>query len=226
MKTLVLPGEPVSGWLVLIGGGEFSFGETDEIDRFLLEKMPAGNRRIAFIPTASGSPDYARHLGEYFRKLDSALEVTNVPVYRSRDLRRGRNLEAIRSAGMVYLGGGITNLVADTLRGTATEAAIREASAGGAVVAGIGAGAAVFGEYAADAQRQGNVVPGFGWIPGAAVETNYRPDASETLKRMMSAPRVTIGLGIPVSTAVAIAPDRTATILGDGQVAVVRRPGA
>ena len=36
--------------LVLIGGGEFSFGETREIDEFLLRSMPAERRVVAFIP--------------------------------------------------------------------------------------------------------------------------------------------------------------------------------
>src|SRR4051812_35245245 len=34
--------------LVLIGGGEFSFGETREIDEFLLRSMPADRRTVAF----------------------------------------------------------------------------------------------------------------------------------------------------------------------------------
>ena len=36
MNDLRIPGEPTNGWLVLIGGGEFSFGETREFDEFLL----------------------------------------------------------------------------------------------------------------------------------------------------------------------------------------------
>ena len=30
----------MQGWIVLIGGGEFSFGDTEEVDRFLVTKMP------------------------------------------------------------------------------------------------------------------------------------------------------------------------------------------
>ncbi|HEY0789185.1 MAG TPA: Type 1 glutamine amidotransferase-like domain-containing protein [Thermoanaerobaculia bacterium] len=223
MTTLSLPGTPTNGWIVLIGGGEFSFGETAEIDRFLLEKMPAGRKRIAFIPTASGSPDYAGHLGAYFRQIDPSLETINVPVYRARDLRRGRNLDAIRSAGLVYIGGGVTRLLADTLRETPTEEAMREALAAGAVVAGIGAGAAALGSWATDQERPGGAVRGFGWIPGAAIETMFDPQQSEPLRRLMSLPEVSLGIGIPRGTALGIAPDRTGTIVGEGQVAVVRR---
>ncbi|HEU5161873.1 MAG TPA: Type 1 glutamine amidotransferase-like domain-containing protein [Thermoanaerobaculia bacterium] len=223
MPQLLLPGPPTPGWIVLIGGGEFSFGETAEIDRFLLGKMPADRRRVAFIPTASGSPDYAGHLGTYLRGLDASLEVINVPVYRARDLRRGRNLDAIRGAGLVYIGGGITRLLADTLRETPTEAAMREALQAGAVVAGIGAGAACLGAWAADQERPGGAVRGFGWLPETAVETAFDAEHSEPLRRLMSLPEIRLGIGIPRATALAIAPDRTGTIIGDGQVAVVRK---
>src|SRR4030081_1149516 len=53
--------------LVLIGGGEFSFGETREIDEFLLRSMPADRRTVAFIPAASGSAEYAVHFGKYLQ---------------------------------------------------------------------------------------------------------------------------------------------------------------
>ena len=74
--------------LVLIGGGEFSFGETREIDELLISRMPGDRRTIAFLPTASGSAEYAVHLGEYFRGIDPSVNVVNVPVYRGRDSRR------------------------------------------------------------------------------------------------------------------------------------------
>src|SRR4051812_20759853 len=86
--------------VVLIGGGAFSFGETREIDEFLLAQMPADRRRVAFIPTASGSAEYAQHLGKYFREIDPTVETVNVPVYRGRDNRRLKNINHIFGAGM------------------------------------------------------------------------------------------------------------------------------
>src|SRR6185436_9179429 len=84
--------------LVLIGGGEFSFGETREIDQFLLSRMPADRRTVAFLPTASGSPEYAGHIGKYFQELDATVTTLNVPVYRGRDSRRQKNLAALAAA--------------------------------------------------------------------------------------------------------------------------------
>jgi len=110
--------------LVLIGGGEFPFGETGPIGEYLLSHLPADSRSVAFLPTASGSPEYAAHIGKYFRDIDASIDTINVPVYRGRDNRRPKNLEQIAGAGLVYLGGGdlfaalMTELVFD-LSGTA-----------------------------------------------------------------------------------------------------------
>src|SRR5690242_18685144 len=147
--------------LALIGGGEFSFGETREIDAQLLARMPADRRTIAFLPTASGSAEYAGHLGKYFRELDPGVEVVNVPVYRGRDARRTKSLNAILASGMVYLGGGVTNNLLETIRETATEMALRDAAANGAVIAAIGAAASCFGTHARD-MRSGGALPGLG----------------------------------------------------------------
>ncbi len=106
---------PVS-LLVLIGGGEFSFGETREIDELLLRSMPSDRRTIAFLPTASGSAEYAGHIGKYFHELDPSVETVNIPIYRGRDARRAKSLGALLSAGMIYLGGGVTNQLLITLR--------------------------------------------------------------------------------------------------------------
>src|SRR5688500_12947527 len=107
--------------LVLIGGGEFSFGETREIDELLLARMPRDKRTVAFLPTASGSAEYAGHFGTYLHGLDPSVNVVNVPLYRGRDNRRQKNLTAILNAGMVYLGGGVTNNLAPMLRESPAE---------------------------------------------------------------------------------------------------------
>lgn len=208
--------------LVLIGGGEFSFGETREIDELLLAKMPKDRRTIAFLPTASGSAEYAVHLGKYFSELDSSVTVVNVPIYRGRDSRRGKNLNTILSAGMVYLGGGVTNNLLSTLRESPADIAMRDAAANGAVIAAIGAAASSFGAWARDV-RGGSALPGLGWLSRTVVETAFDPANDTGLRRMMSLPDVELGLGIPAKTALVIGPEGDATIVGDGQIAAFRK---
>jgi cyanophycinase-like exopeptidase len=209
--------------LVLIGGGEFSFGETREIDELLIARMPAGNRTVAFLPTASGSAEYAGHFGTYLRGIDPSLEVLNVPVYRGRDSRRPKNLTAIQSAGLVYLGGGVTNNLLDTIRESATELAMREAAANGAVIAAIGAAASCFGTFARDMRGGTSALPALGWLAGTAVDTGFEPENDVALRRLMSLPDVTLGLGIPVRTALVIGADGEGEIAGEGQIAAFRK---
>lgn len=208
--------------LVLIGGGEFSFGETREIDTLLLAKMPPDRRTIAFLPTASGSSEYAAHIGKYFRELDPGVEVVNVPIYRGRDARRQKSLNAILSAGMVYLGGGVTNTLLETVRESAAEMALRDAAANGAVIAAIGAAASCFGTHARDV-RSGGALAGLGWLAKTVVDTGFDPQNDVALRRLMSLPDIELGLGIPAKTAIVIDADGAGEIVGEGKIAAFRK---
>lgn len=207
-------------FLALIGGGEFSFGETREIDELLVRAMPAGNRTIAFIPTASGSAEYATHLGRYFREIDPTLEVVNVPIYRGRDSRRQKNLNTILGAGMVYLGGGVTNNLLGTLRESAAEIALRDAASNGAVIAAIGAAASSFGTHVRDMRGVTASIDGMGWLPNTAIDAGFD---DTTLRRLMSLPDIRLGVGIPAKTALAIHADGSTQVVGEGQIAAYRK---
>lgn len=208
--------------LALIGGGEFSFGDTREIDTQLLSLMPPDRRTIAFLPTASGSAEYASHIGKYFRELDPNVEVINVPIYRGRDARRQKSLATIASAGMVYLGGGVTNNLLETIRETVAEVALRDAAANGAVIAAIGAAASCFGTHARD-MRSGGALPALGWLTQTVVDTGFDPQNDVALRRLMSFPDVTLGIGIPAKTAIFVGENGESAIVGDGQIAAFRK---
>ncbi|MFL6245079.1 MAG: Type 1 glutamine amidotransferase-like domain-containing protein [Thermoanaerobaculia bacterium] len=209
--------------LVLIGGGEFSFGETREIDELLLSRMPRDKRTVAFLPTASGSAEYAGHFGAYLRGLDPTVSVVNVPLYRGRDNRRQKNLAAILSAGMVYLGGGVTNNLAPMLRESPAELAMRDAAANGVVIAAIGAAASCFGISARDMRGNSSAIAALGWLANTVIDTAFDPQNDTALRRLMSLPDVRLGLGIPAKTALVIGRDGNAEIVGEGQVAAFRK---
>ena len=223
MSTLSLPIATPVHWLVLIGGGEFSFGQTREIDEFLVKEMPADRRTIAFLPTASGSAEYALHLGKYFQSIDPAVNVVNVPIYRGRDSRRPKNAAMLRDAGMIYLGGGVSNALLETLRQSPAEQAMRDAAANGTVIAAIGAAAACFGSLARDMRGGVRPLDALDWLPKTVVETGFDPSEDASLRRLMSLPDVQIGVGIPPSTAVAVRGDGSTAIVGNGQIAVFRK---
>ena len=209
--------------LVLIGGGEFSFGDTREIDAMLLARMPADRRTVAFLPTASGSPEYATHFGAYLRGLDPSVEVINVPIYRGRDNRRQKNLDTILSAGLVYLGGGVTNQLLATLPQSPAEIALRDAAANGAVIAAIGAAASCFGTHARDMRGGSSALPAMGWLAHTAIDTGFDAANDTALRRLMSLPEVNVGVGIPAKTALMVSPDGSGEIAGEGQIALFRK---
>ena len=207
--------------LVLIGGGEFSFGETREIDEFLVRSMPADRKRIAFLPTASGSAEYATHLGKHFKQIDAEIETINVPIYRGRDNRRQKNLNALLSAGMIYVGGGVTNNLLETLRESAAEIAMRDAAAHGAIIAAIGAAASCFGTFARDMRGVTSALPALGWLADTVIDAPFDAENDVALRRLMTV--ANHGIGIPPKTAVAIGSDGHAAILGEGKIATYRK---
>ncbi|MDP9360076.1 MAG: Type 1 glutamine amidotransferase-like domain-containing protein [Acidobacteriota bacterium] len=212
--------------LVLIGGGEFSFGETREIDEFLLRSMPPERRTVAFIPAASGSAEYAVHLGRYLHGIDPTVETVNVPIYRGRDSRRQKNLTQLLSAGMIYLGGGVTNNLLAVLRESAADLAMREAASQGAVIAAIGAAASCFGIAARDMHGIAASLPALGWIARTVVDTAFEPENDTNLRRLMSVPETQLGLGIPAGAALAIRNGGETEIIGAGNVAAFRKSQA
>lgn len=207
---------------MLIGGGEFSFGETREIDEFLVSQMQREYRRIAFLPTASGSAEYAQHIGKYFHDIDPTVETVNVPVYRGRDNRRQKNLDLLIGAGLIYIGGGVTNNLLGTLRGSPAELAIRDAAMTGAVVAAIGAAASSFGAHTRDMRTSG-ALEGLGWFPNTVIDAGFDAANDVSLRRMMSLADVDAGIGIPSRTAIAVQGDGSTRVIGPGNIAVFRK---
>lgn len=207
--------------LVLIGGGEFSFGETRAVDESLLSRLPAGRRTVAFVPTASGSSEYGIHFGAYLETLDADVKTTNVPIYRGRDNRRQKNLSMLLSAGLVYLGGGVAANLVQTLRESPAELALRDAAASGALVAAIAASASCFGIHTHD--LRGSTLPGLGWIAGTVIEAGFDPADDTGIRRLMSLPDVELGIGIPPQVALVVAGDGSTEIVGEGSIAVFRK---
>ncbi len=210
MEPLSLRRIEGAGWLALIGGGEFSFGETLEADRAWLDKLePAAT--VRFLPTASGSADYARYFAAYLTdELDRPVEL--VPVYRARDARRGKNVEKIESAPAVYLGGGVAEDLLDVLAESPARAALESRLRAGGVVVAIAAAAQALGAVARG--LRGGVLSGLGWLPGTAVEPNFSPAHDRRLRELLEAPGVDLGLGIPAGSCLLLGPAGEVELVG------------
>lgn len=227
------------GWLVLIGGGEFSFGETLDADAAWIDRAGAGGEAgaegtpaggaedggadsqaggyVGFIPAASGSVDYGHHFSDYLEgELAQVVEV--IPIYRSRDARRGRNLERIAESTAVYLGGGVADHLLEALEGQpAHEALLDRLRSGGTVVA-IAAAAQALGAWVRSIQV-GEHVPGLGWLQGGVVEPNFDPARDRRLRQLLGQPGVSWGLGLPAGSAVLLGPEGEVEVVGTAYLA-------
>jgi hypothetical protein len=181
---------PGDGWLALLGGGEFSFGQTLAADRAWLARCRPGP--VGFVPAASGSNDYPRHFAAYLEEA-FGREVETVPIYRARDARRGRNAERLREVAAAYLVG--------------------ERLASGGMVVAIAAAAQAAGAVARSI-APGQTLPGFGWLPAGVVEPNFDPGHDRRLRRLLRLPGVRWGLGLPAGSAVLLGPGDAGEVVG------------
>lgn len=193
---------PGAAWLALIGGGEFSFGETLGVDRAWLAKAPPGP--VGFLPTASGSADYGRHFATY---LDDTFErrVETIPVYRERDARRSKNAARVADAAAIYLGGGVADELLEVVTGTPVHEALRERLERPGVVAAVAAAAQALG-HAVLPLGGGEVRPGFRWLPGTVIEANFTPAHDRRLRALLESPGAELGLGIPAGSGLLLGP--------------------
>ena len=219
---------PGTGWIALLGGGEFSFGETVDADSVWLEHTDPGT--IGFIPTASGSMDYGELLAEYLSETFQRKTET-VPVFRGRDARRRKNCERLAGLAALYLGGGIVDHFIETIEGTAfAEALLGHLRADGVVVA-IAAAAQALGAYAHSPLEREPIL-GLGWLRGGVIEPNFDPGHDRRLRRLMEEPGVTWGLGIPAGSAVLLGPGGVVETVGtsflldgpDGEYRILGEP--
>jgi cyanophycinase-like exopeptidase len=196
--------------LALIGGGEFTFGETESADAAWLAKAPPGP--VGFVPTASGSVDYGVHftsyLGEYFER-----EVEVIPIYRGRDARRTRNLDRLRSAAAVYLGGGVADTFLDTWAGSPAAEALEERLSEGGLVVAIAAAAQALGQ-AARSLTGGEMLAGLGWLDGAAVETNFSTAHDRRARSLAAVSGVDRVVGLPPGSALLLGPEGAREVVG------------
>lgn len=200
----------MNGWLALLGGGEFTFGETEEADRVWLEKCPAGP--IGFLPAASGSIDYGKHFTAYMKEA-FGREVEVIPVYRDRDARRGKNCERIRACAAVYLGGGVADHLLEAVAGSPAQAALQEKLDGGGLVVAIAAAAQACGAEVRSVFG-GRMIPGLGLLPGGVIETNFDPGHDRRLRKLLEGTAGAFGLGIPAEGAILLGPEGTFEAVG------------
>ena len=135
------------GPVALVGSGEY-LPQMQSIEAALIAGLPG---RYVQLATAA-APEGEASLGRW-RELGAAqarrlgVEQVWVPVVDRDSADDPRNAALVEGAGLVYLSGGNPAYLADTLRGTRTWLAIREAWESTAALAGCSAGAMALSDW-------------------------------------------------------------------------------
>lgn len=120
--------------IFLIGGGEIAKGETKRIDAEIMHLKPRGSNFVFFGTAAGDSDGYAQAIesvfGEHFRV-----------VVASEGKGKEFSKSAIENASVIYLGGGTTKVLMDHFENWELISLLKKAIEGGAIVAGMSAGA-------------------------------------------------------------------------------------
>lgn len=160
----------MAGYLLLEGGAEFG-GLMAQADRRALELAGGLDAQISIVPTAAAPDQNHKRAGangvRWFRSL-GASQVEAVPLIDNASADDPAIVERLRQSRLIYLLGGFTGYLAETLAGSHSFAAMQEAYAAGAVIAGSSAGAMVLCQYYFDPAK-GQVAPGLGLLPHICV---------------------------------------------------------
>lgn len=125
--------------LVAIGGGNWQQKETKHIDQKIIEMSEKPQPRVLFFPTAlKDDQGYAKRFKQYYRLLRCHVDAIRL-------LHSKKTYEQLEKEWLdydiLYLGGGDTKLLMDTLVSTHTDQIIRKAYEAGIIIAGYSAGA-------------------------------------------------------------------------------------
>lgn len=213
-------------YLLLAGGAEFG-GKMSIPDRQAIALAGGEDASIVIVPTAAAPDNNHERAGgngvRWFRSLGSR-SVQLAPLTDPQSAADPGVADLLRRARLIYLLGGFTRYLTETLRGSLAWSGAAEALAEGAVIAGSSAGAMALCEHVY-APASGEVIPGLGHLPNACVLPHHNTFGHRWAERLTEMlPGVTL-LGIDERTAMLNdGPDGAWQVYGQGNVTVYR-PG-
>jgi cyanophycinase len=143
------------GYLLLEGGAEFG-GRMRDPDLKAMDLAGGSNAPIRILPTAAAPDNNHQRAGNngirWFQSL-GARDVLSLPLIDKVSANDNSIAAALREAKLIYMLGGFTGYLGETLKGSAAWEAVLEAYHAGAVVAGASAGAMVMCEFYYDHNR-------------------------------------------------------------------------
>lgn len=160
----------MAGYLLLEGGAEFG-GQMAVPDRRAIELAGGRAARISIIPTAAAPDNNHTRAGNNGVRWFRGLGATNVESLLLIDKASANDASiaaSLRQSRLIYMLGGFTGYLGETLKGSESERAMRDAYEAGAIIAGSSAGAMVMCQYYFNPER-GQVVEGLNFVPNTCV---------------------------------------------------------
>ena len=160
----------MQGYLLLEGGAEFG-GQMSEPDRRAIELAGGPESLISIIPTAAAPDNNHQRAGRngvnWFKSL-GATHVESLPLIDKVSANDPSIVNAISKSRLIYMLGGFTGYLGETLKNSASWQAMLQAYSNGAVIAGSSAGAMVMCQHYFDPGKR-QVVEGLGLLPNTCV---------------------------------------------------------
>ncbi len=158
------------GYLLLEGGAEFG-GRMRDPDLKAIELAGGFDAPIRIIPTAAAPDHNHQRAGNngirWFQSL-GARDVVSLPLIDKVSANDDGIAASLREAKLIYMLGGFTGFLGETLKGSLAWKATLDAYRNGAVIAGSSAGAMVMCEFYYDPGTR-RVVEGLNLVPNSLV---------------------------------------------------------
>jgi len=206
------------GYLILEGGAEFG-GRMREPDLKAIELAGGFGAPIRIIPTAAAPDHNHQRAGNngirWFQSL-GAKDVVSLPLIDKASANDESLAKSLREAKLIYILGGFTGYLGETLKGSAAWEAVLEAYHSSAVIAGSSAGAMVMCGFYYDL-NQGQVVEGLNLVPNSIVLPHHNTFGKSWASRLLEIVQVTL-IGIDEQTGMVDDGAQTWTVYGRGDV--------
>jgi len=216
-----------NGHLLLEGGAEFS-GQMDKPDLRAIELAGGFDAPLRIIPTAAAPDDNHRRAGGNGVRWFQGLGVRDVESLSLIDKASANDegiAQSLHNAKLIYLLGGFTHYLGQTLKGSSAWQGVLDAYNNGAVIGGSSAGAMVMCEFYYD-PSSGKVVEGLNLVPNSLVLPHHNTFGKNWAPKLTKEiPNVTL-LGIDERTGmIDDGENSTWNVYGAGEVVLYRGGG-
>jgi cyanophycinase len=216
------------GTLLLEGGAEFG-GAMREPDLKAIELAGGFDAPIRIIPTAAAPDHNHQRAGDngirWFQSL-GARDIISIPLIDRAGAENEKIARSLHDAKLIYMLGGFTHYLGQTLKGSLAWQAALDAHKNGAVIAGSSAGAMVMCRYYYD-PGQGHVHEGLDLVPNSLVLPHHNTFGKTWVPQLMTeVPEVTL-IGIDEQTGMINDEANNWTVYGRGAITLYsgsRRP--